>query len=80
MVNVQPKNKKLVDRARRIASVCAGVSYERAVELLAASGDNIKSAILMGRAGCSPAEAERLLAETGGRITQALRKARQLQG
>jgi N-acetylmuramic acid 6-phosphate etherase len=80
MVNVQPKNEKLVDRARRIASVCAGVSYERAVELLAASGENVKAAILMGRAGCSRAEAERLLAESGGRITQALMKAKRLQG
>ena len=80
MVNVQPKNRKLVDRARRIASVCAGVSYERAVELLAASGENVKAAILMGRAGCSRADAERLLAETRGRVTQALLKARQLRG
>jgi N-acetylmuramic acid 6-phosphate etherase len=80
MVNVQPKNKKLVDRARRIASACAGVSYDRAVELLAASGDNVRVAILMGRADCSRAESERLLAETGGRVTQALIKAKQLRG
>ncbi len=34
MVNVQPKNSKLRDRARRIVAQAAGVSYERAGELL----------------------------------------------
>ena len=32
MVNVQPKNEKLVDRARRIIAQAAGVSPERAVD------------------------------------------------
>jgi N-acetylmuramic acid 6-phosphate etherase len=34
MVNVQPKNAKLADRARRIVAQAAGVTYERAGELL----------------------------------------------
>jgi N-acetylmuramic acid 6-phosphate etherase len=37
MVNVQPKNAKLADRARRIVAQAAGVTYERAGELLEAS-------------------------------------------
>jgi N-acetylmuramic acid 6-phosphate etherase len=35
MVNVQPKNSKLIDRARRIVARAAGVTYEAAGELLA---------------------------------------------
>ena len=35
MVNVQPKNSKLLDRARRIIAQATGVCYERAGELLA---------------------------------------------
>jgi N-acetylmuramic acid 6-phosphate etherase len=80
MVNVQPKNRKLVDRARRIVAGRGGVSYERAGELLAAAGDNVRAAILMARTGCQRQEAERLLAESGGRVTQALLKATQLRG
>jgi N-acetylmuramic acid 6-phosphate etherase len=49
MVNVQPKNAKLVDRARRIIAQAAGVSYERAGELLAQAGDNVRTAILMAK-------------------------------
>src|SRR5882672_5042875 len=49
MVNVQPKNSKLRARALRIIAMAAGVSEERAAELLAASGDNVRAAILMER-------------------------------
>jgi N-acetylmuramic acid 6-phosphate etherase len=72
MVNVQPKNSKLVDRARRIVAQAAGVSYERAGELLASGGNNVRTAILMGKGGLARAEAERRLAKSGGRIAQAL--------
>ncbi len=74
MVNVQPKNTKLVDRARRIVAQAAGVSYQRAGELLAAAGNSVRTAILMGKSGLDREEAERRLAESGGRIAQALAK------
>ncbi len=45
MVNVQPKNVKLLDRAKRIISQACGVSYERAGELLIAAGNNVRAAI-----------------------------------
>ena len=51
MVNVQPKNQKLVDRARRIIVKAAGVTPERAAELLKESGMCVRTAIVMGRAG-----------------------------
>jgi N-acetylmuramic acid 6-phosphate etherase len=74
MVNVQPKNTKLVDRARRIVAQAAGISYQGAGELLAAAGNSVRTAILMGKRGLGREEAERLLAESGGRIAQALAK------
>jgi N-acetylmuramic acid 6-phosphate etherase len=72
MVNVQPTNSKLVDRARRIIAQAAGVSYERAGELLEASGNVVRTAIVMGRAGVKREEAERRLEGAGGRVSQAL--------
>jgi len=72
MVNVQPKNVKLVDRARRIVAQSAGVSYERAGELLAASGDSVRAAILMGKTGMCREEADQRLAAAGGRIAKVL--------
>ncbi len=72
MVNVQPKNNKLADRARRIIAAAAEASPERAGELLEASGGRVAVAIVMSRKGCSREEAERLLAEAGGRVSWAL--------
>jgi N-acetylmuramic acid 6-phosphate etherase len=72
MVNVQPKNRKLADRARRIIAQAAGVSYERASELLAESGLSVRTAVVMAKAGIGREEAERRLAAAGGRISKAL--------
>jgi len=72
MVNVQPKNEKLVDRAKRIIAQAAGVAPERAFELLRESGMQVRTAIVMGRSGVTRPEAERRLAEAGGRVRQAL--------
>jgi N-acetylmuramic acid 6-phosphate etherase len=73
MVNVQPKNSKLRDRALRIVSKAAGVSGERAAELLAAAGDSVRAAIVMERAKVDRETAERMLAAAGGRVAAALR-------
>ncbi len=72
MVNVQPRNRKLADRARRIIAVAAQVSPERAAELLEASGGRVAAAIVMSRRGCGREEAERRLAKAGGRVSAAL--------
>ena len=72
MVNVQPKNTKLADRARRLVAQLAGVSYERAGELLIAGGNSVRTAIVMGQAGLGREEAERRLTESGGRIARAI--------
>ncbi len=45
MVNVEPKNEKLRDRAKRIISEATGISYEVAGEQLALSGNSVRKAI-----------------------------------
>jgi N-acetylmuramic acid 6-phosphate etherase len=45
MVNVQPKNAKLVARAQRIIEQATGVDEARAAELLEASGGQVRKAI-----------------------------------
>ena len=74
MVNVQPKNQKLVERACRIIAGAAGVAPDRAALLLTASGNCVRTAIVMGAAGVSREEAERRLAASGGRVRPALGK------
>lgn len=80
MVNVQPRNAKLADRARRIVAEAAGVPHERAAELLAAAGNSVRVAILMGRGSAGREEAERRLAAAGGRISEALGRAEDIHG
>ena len=72
MVNVQAKNEKLVDRARRIIAQAANVSPERAADLLAESGMSVRTAIVMAKSGVAREEAQRRLAAARGRIRQAL--------
>jgi len=72
MVNVQPKNTKLLDRARRIVAEAGGVSYQRAGEVLEEAGNSVRTAILMAKTGAHRDEAERRLAAAGGRISRAL--------
>jgi N-acetylmuramic acid 6-phosphate etherase len=45
MVNVQPKNSKLLDRSKRIIAEAAGVSYEDAGRMLSDAGNNVRAAI-----------------------------------
>lgn len=73
MVNVQPKNTKLIDRARRIIAEAAGVDQQRAAALLDQSGGNVRVAIVMARLGLARQEAEARLEACGGRVSEALR-------
>jgi N-acetylmuramic acid 6-phosphate etherase len=72
MVNVQPTNEKLVDRARRIIATLADVSYDVAARLLDSSGGSVRVAVLMSRLQLSRAEAEARLAAAHGRLRAAL--------
>ena len=71
MVNMQPANEKLTDRARRIVVQIAGISYDEASRLLNAAG-SVRTAILMHRLKLSRDEAETKLAAAKGRLRVAL--------
>jgi N-acetylmuramic acid 6-phosphate etherase len=71
MVNVQPTNEKLVDRARRIIASIANVSYEQATDLLN-SGGSVRTAIVMHKLRLNRVEAEGRLAAFKGRLRAAL--------
>lgn len=73
MVNMEPHNAKLRDRARRIVAEAAQVSGERAGELFEAAGGNVKVAIVMAKLAVDRAAAESRLAQAGGRISEALK-------
>ena len=71
MVNVQPTNEKLIDRARRIIAAIAGVSYDEASRLLSMAG-SVRTAIVMHKRNLTRAEAEAKLAASHGRLRAAL--------
>ncbi len=73
MVNVQPTNKKLEDRARRIIEQATGVTADRAAELLEESGRSVRTAIVMEKKKISRTAAESLLENTRGKIREALK-------
>lgn len=73
MVNVQPTNGKLTDRARRIIAAIADVSYDEASELLEKAG-SVRTAILMHKRNLSRSEAEARLAAAKGRLRAALKE------
>ncbi|MBI2686089.1 MAG: N-acetylmuramic acid 6-phosphate etherase [Acidobacteria bacterium] len=66
MVNVQPKNAKLMDRAHRIVADASGVSPEKASELFEYAGRNVKTAIVMAKLNVSREQAIELLREHQG--------------
>src|ERR1700683_5546556 len=72
MVNVQPRNSKLRDRATRIIAASAELSYERAGQLLVEAGESVPVAIVMARLSLDRGSAEARLAAAGGRVSEAL--------
>lgn len=75
MVDVQPTNEKLVHRAARIISDATGCSDEQSEHLFAASGRDVKIAILMGIADTDRSNAQALLQASGGNVHDAIVKA-----
>ncbi len=72
MVNVQPTNTKLADRAARIIATITGLGYEEAAQLLA-KAEGVKTAVTMQKLGLSREDAEARLAAAHGRLKDALR-------
>jgi N-acetylmuramic acid 6-phosphate etherase len=71
MVNLQPTNEKLKDRAIRIIAAATGVDEVRAVELLAEAGA-VRVAIVMQKLGTTPEQALQRLDAAHGRLRVAL--------
>lgn len=66
MVDMQPSNSKLRQRAKQIAASISGASEKQAEEALQATGWSIKQAIVCLMTGASPEEAKRRLEAAGG--------------
>jgi len=73
MVDVKPTNRKLKERAVRIVSEVAQCGMDEAGELLVASGNMPKMAIVMKIKGLERAAAEKLLAEHRGILREAIK-------
>jgi N-acetylmuramic acid 6-phosphate etherase len=74
MVNVQPSNEKLADRAERIVVELTGLPRERAAALFREAG-SIKAAVLMHAHGLSRERADALLAGAHGHLRRAMEAA-----
>lgn len=74
MVNVQPKNEKLVDRAQRIIMAISGMPRETAARVLEESGRDVRTAIVMAALGVGRDSAKLRLAACGNRVRQAITK------
>ncbi|CAM4181169.1 N-acetylmuramic acid 6-phosphate etherase [Erysipelothrix aquatica] len=72
MVDVKTSNAKLVERAKGIIMKATGVDYDRAAYLLDASGNHVKTAIVMQETDTTQAEAKALLEANEDRIALAI--------
>jgi len=72
MIDVQPTNLKLQERAKRIVILATGAHEKQAAEALAAAQGSSKLAIIMILAGVSAQEASRLLQCAHGFVAKAL--------
>ena len=72
MVNVQPTNAKLIDRAQRIIMAATGIDQPTAAELLKRSG-SVKTAIVMQKLNLDRPTAEAKLASHKGNLSALLR-------
>lgn len=68
MVDVQPTNQKLRDRARRIVTAIAEVSEDEAEDALELCGYKVKTAVIMLCLGITMGEADDLLRESSGKL------------
>lgn len=74
MVNVQPRNEKLVDRAQRIIMAVTGAGRQRAAEALEAAGRDVRTAIVMAALNLDRERAQARLASSGNRLREILQK------
>lgn len=74
MVDMPPRNTKLVARARRMVVAATGLDAHASARLLDEAGGSPKVAIVMALAGVDRAGAERLLDASGGLVRDAVER------
>ena len=74
MVNVHPKNAKLVERAIGILEKAADVEREPAATALKAAGQSVPLALIMLKTGASKAESVRRLKGAKGNVREAIER------
>ena len=72
MTNVLPRNAKLRARAVRILAAETGTDEETAREAFDEAGGDLRTALVMSKAGCSREEAQRALESSRGVVAQAV--------
>ena len=72
MVNVRPRNEKLVERGVGIVEKTAGLDHRAARKVLAAAGGRVAVAMVMAKAGVSGARAAAALKESQGQVRRAI--------
>lgn len=72
MVDLQPTNAKLRERAKRIVMIATGLSYDQAATLLAQADYSVKIALIMAKLGVQKDEAIKRLERANGFVRRAL--------
>ena len=72
MVNVAPKNSKLLDRAIRILEQATGATHDSAAKALKASGNKTPVALVMLAAGATRPQAQAALKKSNGHVREAI--------
>ena len=72
MVNVHLKNEKLSQRGVAILERAAGISRQRARQMLAAAQNRVPVALVMAKSGASAARAEAALKDSLGHVRNAI--------
>jgi N-acetylmuramic acid 6-phosphate etherase len=76
MVNVAPKNEKLLQRAIGILESATGATHESATQALKASGNKTPVALVMLAAGITRSQATSALKKSKGHVRQAIANAK----
>lgn len=72
MIDVQPTNEKLVNRAKRIIEEAVHCDYQTAEQLYEQSNHDVKIAVIMGKAHAQLDQAQQLLQQTNGNVFEAI--------
>jgi N-acetylmuramic acid 6-phosphate etherase len=80
MVNVHPKNAKLIERGVGILESTAGLDRRAARKLLASARGRVPVALVMSKAGVGRAKAATILRKSQGQVRSAIKLARTVSG